>query len=146
MKRLLAIALIFTTLTTAGCAALAAVLPDIVAALVDGGQILATIESFMASYFANHPDPVAQAKVADAILKARTALNLATRAAQGTNDANDKKLDQAFADFEAAYVELLKLVAPYGVKPARPGGNLSAAPGELVVPEPLSFRTMHKGR
>jgi hypothetical protein len=131
-----------------GCATVGAALPDILAAIVDGGQILDAIAAFMASYFANHPDPVAQTKVADALAKCRAALNVAVRAAQGADAANSANVDQAFADFEGAYLALLELVKPYGVKPApMPSTRLAAEPSRLTVPHPLAFRlSAQKGR
>lgn len=132
-------------LPTMGCAALGAVLPDVIAAVVDGQQILDAIADFVTKYFTNHPDPAAQTKVDEALAKARGALNVALRVAKGANGVANAQVDQAFADFEAAYLELVKLCAPYGVKvtPGH-GARFQAAPGALYVPEPLAVSLAHK--
>lgn len=121
-----------------GCAAIAAALPDVIAAVTDGAQIIDAIEHFVALYFASHPDADKQKAVGEAITKARSALNLALRSAQGAKDLDDAKIDAAFADFKAAYLELIALCAPYGVKQAKVG-RFAAAPGSLIVPEPIAF-------
>jgi len=119
-----------------GCAAFAASLPAIIAAIIDGAQVLDAIEKFVNAYFVTHPDPVAQAKVNEAMVKCRSALNIALRSAQGAKNVDEQKVDQAFNDFKAAYLELITLCRPYGV---RPSGNakLQASPTALEVPEPL---------
>lgn len=121
--------------TLPGCAALTASLPVIIAAIIDGAQVIDAIEKFVDAYFVSHPDPIAQAKVAGAVAKCRSALNIALRSAQGAKEVDEQKVDAAFNDFKAAYLELLGLCKPYGVKPA--GGKLLASPGSLEVPEPL---------
>lgn len=118
-----------------GCAALASALPDVIAAVTSGAQILDAIESFMSAYFAQHPDPATQVKVAEAITKARIALNVALNTAKGAKNANDQQVDQAFDAFKAAYLELLAIVRPFGVVPQQNDKMLRApGPGQLSVP------------
>lgn len=119
----------------AGCAAFVASLPVIIAAILDGAQIIDAIEHFVDAYFVAHPDPIAQAKVSEAVARCRSALNIALRSAQGAQEVDEQKVDAAFNDFKAAYIALLGLCKPYGVQPA--GGKLAASPGKLEVPEPL---------
>lgn len=132
------------SLCLTGCAAIAAVLPDVIAAVLDGMQIIDVIEQFVARYFQSHPDPVAQKKVDDAILKARTALNVALRSAQGAKNLDDAQIDKAFEDFKQAYLELMALVRPYGVTPASSPAvmkaTLSASGDTLTVPQPTAFK------
>ncbi len=137
----------FLALPITGCAGALAALPDVVAAVVDAGQIIDTIERFVANYFALHPDAAKQADVAKAIDKARTTLNIALRLAQGAQDAAvDRDVDAAFLNFKAAYIELIGLCKPYGVKEtSMPRGSLRASPGELTVPQPLAFKRMGGG-
>lgn len=131
---------------TPGCAALVGALPSVIAAVMDGGQVLDTIAQFLSKYFAAHPDLEKQAAVDKALLKARSALNLALRAAEGAKAADDKNVDLAFENFKAAYLELLNLVKPYGVAQAMPGAPLqaSASGDKLDVPEPLAFKARKK--
>ncbi len=131
--------LLVSTLT--GCPAMLAALPDVIAAVTDGTQILDAIESFCTAWFIQHPSVESQQKVSEAIAKARLALNIALRTAQGAKNLDDASIDAAFNDFKNAYIELLSLVKPYGVKEsALPSMKMRAAPGELVVPQPLAFR------
>lgn len=125
-----------------GCAAFAALLPGVIAAVLDGMQVIDAIEAFVARYFAAHPDPATQAKIDTAILKARAALNVALRSAQGAKNLDDAQIDKAFDDFKQAYLELMSLVKPYGVTQVSTG-KLSATPtkdGKLEVPEPMAFK------
>lgn len=133
--------LLFATISVVApaCATLSAVLPDVIAAVVDGGQILDTIEGFVANYFATHPDAAAEKKVSEALARARLALNVALRTAQGAKNVDDRQVDAAFENFKAAYLDLLALVKPFGVS-SSPNAALKAAPGHLDVPEPLAFR------
>ena len=134
----------FLALPIQGCAPLFAALPDVIAAITDGAQIIDVIEHFVANYFVMHPDAEAQKKVAEAINRCRLSLNLALRTAQASKELNDQQVDAAFNDFKAAYIELLGLTKPYGVKPA--GGKMMTARGDsLEVPEPLAFHPL-KGR
>ncbi len=126
---------------TAGCAAVAAALPGVLAVVQDGEQILSAIEGFVALVFAQHPDAELQAKVAQAVARARSALNLALRAAQGAKALGDQAVDAAFKEFEQAYLDLISLTRPLGVRPAGQARMAAAAGGGgLDVPEPMAFR------
>lgn len=133
-------------LVTTSCAAALSLLPDVVAAVTDGMQIIEAIERFCNLYFIKHPDPHAEMAVGDAIAKARDALNVALRTAQGAKELNDKQVDAAFEDFKQAYIALLGLVRSYGVTeatmPTKP--TLRVQEGRLVVPSPMAFN-MKKG-
>ncbi len=151
MKRLFA-TLAFTMMsavllcTIPSCATVAALLPDVIAAVMDGAQILDAIENFVALYFVQHPDAEAQKKVGEAITKARMALNIALRTAQASDKLNDAQVEAAFVDFKAAYLELLALTKPYGVHPAGNGRLMASPTGQgLEVPEPIAFHSK-KGR
>ena len=140
MKLLAAALAVTIALSTAGCAALASVLPDVIAAVTDGAQILDVIERFVANYFASHPDAEAQKRLGDAVTRCRVALNVALRTAKAAKALDDQQVEAAFDEFKRAYLELLALTKPYGVHPAG-DGRLRAAPGggDLEVPEPLAF-------
>jgi hypothetical protein len=118
------------------CAPIMAALPTVIAAVTDAVVILDQIEAFVDAYFARNPDPPKQALAAKAIAKTRASLNTALRTSRGTEELNQERVDQAFAEFRAAYQDLLVVVGPLGV---RPPGALTAAPasGEVLeVPEP----------
>lgn len=128
------------------CAPIVAALPHIIAAVVDAGQIIDTIVAFVDRYFASHPDPAAQKKVDEAVVKVRGALNVLLRVANGVEDASNEKVDAAFEQFKQAYLELLGLVKPYGVIPAGAGDreqfpkmSVSAKGDTLTVPDPVAF-------
>jgi hypothetical protein len=122
-----------------GCASVAAALPHIIAAIVDGGHVIDTIASFVAKWFAAHPDPTTQKKVDEAISKARRALNVALRSAEGTDKLDQAKVDAAFEDFKQAYLELISLVRPYGVSQEGEPPKANADGAGLVVPPPLAI-------
>lgn len=124
---------------TPSCAPVFAALPHVIAAVVDAQQIIDTIVTFVDRWFVAHPDPVAKAKVDAAVMKTRAALNVLLRAANGAEKVGQEKIDAAFADFKAAYLELIALVHPYGVNPS-PTENfpkLSASGDTLTVPTPV---------
>lgn len=144
--RALALAAVLA-LSSSGCAAIGAALPGIIAAVTDGAAIIDAIERFVSNYFLSHPDPEAQKRIGEAVLKCRVALNVALRSAQGASKLSDEQVDAAFADFKVAYLELIGLTKPYGVVPA--GGNrLRAAPGGgvLEVPEPMALHPSRTGQ
>lgn len=148
LRRITLVLLLAATPLT-GCAAFAAALPNIVAAVIDGVQVLDVITTFVTKYFAAHSTAAeTQAKVFNAIEKAKAALNLALRTAQGSDDLSNAKVDAAFENFKAAYLELLALVRPLGVQQvARPDAALSATVSgdTLQVPEPLAFDRAKRG-
>ncbi len=123
--------------TVTGCAAIS-LLPDVIAAVTDGTQLLDAIDIFINAYFVSHPNPTEQAKCAAAMAKCRAALNTALRAAQAATALDQGQVDAAFADFKDAYASLLVLVQPYGVVPTH-AGNFAASPGTLQVPEPIAL-------
>lgn len=136
----------FLALPLQGCAAVAGLLPDVIAYVTDGSQILDAIVAFVNNYFVAHPDPVAQAKFTDAMTKARSALNVALRTAQGAKSLDDASVDAAFADFKAAYLDLMTLVKPYGVvQNDLPAAKFTVSKDTLVVPPPLAFRPAKAG-
>lgn len=133
------------TLTSAGCAWWISKLPVVIAAVQDGMIVVDGIQVFVDSWFKQKPDPVLEAKIDAAVAKARYALDAALRVAQGSDDLDQSKIDAAFAEFKQAYIDLLELVKPLGVKPE--GDKLAAAPtagGGLIVPEPLAFKITRK--
>ncbi len=124
-----------------GCAALASALPTVLALVLDGMQVLDTIEAFVAHYFVQNPDAKAQEIVRQALTRCRAALNVALRSAQGAERLDQAQVDAAFDEFKKAYIALMSLVGPLGVRQVH-GSTLRAslaADGKLEVPEPLAF-------
>lgn len=145
MNKLVAIVglALVTLLVLPGCGAVIAALPQVISAVTDGIMLLDQIERYVESYFAAKPNPELQEKVVKAIGKARNALIAANRTAKGAQKLDQQKVDEAFADFGVAYSELAALldgVKIPGLRVARPGAALSAAPGELVLPEPMALK------
>jgi hypothetical protein len=135
---------ILTAMITPACAQVLSYLPDVIAAVQDGAAIVDAIERFCIIYFAQHPDPVASAKVFEAIDKTRAALDLALRTAQAAKSLDDQSVNAAFDQFKQAYLALLVLVRPYGVQEASLPGPLAlrAQPGVLIVPQPIVFHPL----
>lgn len=138
MKRVLvAIFVTFLTVGNVGCATVVPALPTVIAAVTDAVMILDGIQNFVDKYFAAKPNPALEEKVGDAMQKTRAALNVALRSAQGAQDLDQAKVDDAFKNFRAAYQELMVILGPLGVASA--GNTLMAVPGGLQVPEPMAL-------
>lgn len=118
------------------CAAVVASLPTIVAAVTDGLMVVDSIKQFVDTYFKVQPNAALESKVEIAITRVRQALHVALRATKGTEKLTQEQVDAAFAEFRAAYTELLVLVGPLGVTT---GDTLRATPGTLSVPEPMAL-------
>jgi hypothetical protein len=136
MVRTFALALALA-LSTAGCAQVVSHLPSVIAAVTDGMLVIDSIERFIDAFFRQKPSPDLEKKVRDGIARSRSALSAALRLAQGTEKLEQAQIDAAFADFKAAYTELLVILGPLGVQ--QQGTALRATPGGLIVPEPLAL-------
>lgn len=116
------------------------VVAKVITTVQDAEQILNKLDRAAQLYFAASPDPEQQAKFERAMGKARSALNAATRAANGMEKLDQQAIDTAFADFKVAYQEVLNVLGPLGV--ARQQGDqvlLSASGETLTVPPPLAL-------
>lgn len=137
-KRVLPLILLVGLLgmNTSGCSSTpSSVLPIIASYVTDAAMVLGTVQQFVDTYFATHPDPAKQKQVDDAIKKAKTALDAAQKALAGASELTQAQVTAAFADFVAAYNDLMALVGPLGVTVQDPAGKaLKAAPGQLLVP------------
>jgi hypothetical protein len=139
MTRIYALILTAMLLSAApGCSTIFSNLPSVLAYVQDGQLVLSTIESFANAFFAARPDASAQKAVNEAIAKAKSALDLAVRAAEGVDGLKQADVDAAFKSFSLAYQDLISLLGPMGVHVQ--GSKLQATPGGLLVPEPLCFR------
>lgn len=127
-------------LGTSGCAAFVSALPKVIAAVTDALQVVDAIEDFVKTYFQIKPNGPLEMKVDAAIKRTKQALNLALRTTNGADKLSQDQIDAAFAEFRAAYAELLNLVEPLGVH--QKGEILRASPdgGGLVVPEPMALK------
>lgn len=130
----LALALVFSV---GSCAAVVSALPKIVSIVSDASLIVDAIQSFTAAEFKSHPNADLEKKVDQAIAKARLALAAANRIASGSENLSQAQINEAFAEFRSAYQDLTSLVGPLGVST---GSGLKAAPGTLIVPEPLALK------
>jgi hypothetical protein len=128
----LALALFLTA-----CAPVLSNLPTVIAAVQDGVMVIDTISRFVEAWMARNPGKVDEAKIRGTIERARGALNVALRTAQGTQKLDQAQVDAAFSDFKQAYIELLALVAPLGVQT---GDKLMARPDTISVPEPMALK------
>lgn len=140
LRALFLTAFVLTTTQTAGCAGLVSLLPKVVSIATDAAMILDGIQAFVSSYFVAAPNPELQAKVDDAITDCRVSLQIALRTADGAESLSRSEVDEAFDAFKAAYLELMQLVGPLGVKQALPGvDTMQVSPQSLTVPQPLAF-------
>lgn len=119
-----------------GCAAFVKALPQIVSLVNDAVLVIEQIESFSQSYFRAHPDAAREAAVADALARTRSALIATERAASGVEAVSKEDTQAALDAFREAYGHLLEAIG--GIPGLRVGSaGDAAAPGELVVPDPL---------
>jgi hypothetical protein len=125
-------------LTTASCATLAGNLPSIIAYVQDGAFVLDSISRFADQFFRTSPNTDLQLKIEKVLDQARTALDLALRAASGGEKLDQKQVDAAFEDFKRAYADLLILVAPLGVHTST-DGSIRGTPIGLAVPTPMAI-------
>lgn len=123
--------------SVAGCAAVLNQLPTIIAAVQDGELLLQTVQGFMDAIWATKPDPANQKLVHEAIAKAQIALDTINRLAQGGEKVDQGQIDAAFADFEAAWNDVMSLVGPYGVHVGDVPRAVRTTNGGLVIPHPL---------
>jgi len=125
-----------------GCAQLLPLLPTVVAAVQDAVLIIDRIERYVDMVFAAAPDSAAETAVRTSLDKTRVALDVALRAAKGTADLGREDVSMAFAEFQRAYIELLKLLKPLGVVEMNYSttNEYAATKGAgLVVPTPLAM-------
>jgi len=142
MKKLMLILCLLAAPVTSGCV-LADLLPQVIAAATDASLVLDAIQSFVNQFFAKAPDPAAQAKVEQAIARARAAADVALRTAQASQQLTQKDIDAAFAGFKEAYDALMVLVGPMGVRETKLGEPQRmgvTADGMLSVPRPLGAK------
>lgn len=132
-----ALTLMFSAVSGAGCATVASSLPIVIAAVTDGMLVLDSIQMFVDTFFKIKPNQDLEKKIRDGIARSRSALNAALRLAQGAEKLDQAKIDEAFAEFRAAYADLLVLLGPLGVQ--QQGSTLKATPDGLIVPEPLAI-------
>ena len=127
---------LFLSLCTAvsGCAN---VLSSIILKAQDAQLILTTIQGFSNAYFFAHPNSSQQTAINADITNAETALDGAIRTVNGISDITQAQADGAFANFEAAYKDLLTLVAAIGVLPDNVQMATRTSTGGLSVPTPL---------
>lgn len=142
--RALALGTILASLpaATTGCDVLRAAAPilsDVLLVIDDAQAILNIIDSAAKIWFDLHPDAAdAKAKYVKAMGRCRVALDGAIRVVRGSKSLDEGQVDQAFAEFRAAYVDLTALLAASGIKAA--DGKLGAGPDVVAVPEPLVMK------
>jgi hypothetical protein len=128
------------TCSAAGCAAVFAALPAIVAAADTASDVISAIDSFVKQRAHDQAIDVA-------ITKAREALIAVRRAAAGAQSIRDGDLQAALASFQAAYEALLDVVKPLGVHAPQDDGRLAmAGPDELIVPSAPALRLEMEGQ
>jgi len=133
-------------ISTTGCAAIAAIIPileDVIIVAQDAAEIIAIIQAAADVFFSSHPAPETQAKVNQAIIDCRAALDVAIRVSRGTKDLNEDSADAAFNEFRQAYASLLVLLKDAGVMTNDHAMRTSR--GTVIVPAPLALgRVVHR--
>lgn len=140
-RSILRFALAASALALAGCGAVGSAfwqsIPTIITTIKMASDVISQIVSFVETKITND---ALRKKVADAVAKARAALDAVTSAIAGANDIHDQKLQDAIAAFRQAYDDLLALVASLGVHAKGAPDMLGAGVGEtLEVPASKDF-------
>lgn len=139
---LLSLALLLTVVTVPqlGCgASLAAVIASVVAAATEASGWVQAIADFADAALDRVPDSELRAKLDKAVYAARVSALALSDAARGADHLTRQELDKAFADFQAAYAELLAVAKSLGVRVAGTPGKYSATATSLEVPPPEHF-------
>ena len=124
--------------TMSGCPTLSNITPQTIVTYVqDAELVLGTIQSFINTYFANHSNPTLQSTINADMQKAQTALDAALRATQGVQNITQDQINVAFADFQAAYADIIGLIGPLGVQQSSSVKKASMSGGTLTIPTPI---------
>jgi hypothetical protein len=123
----------------AGCAAAIPVITKIASVVTDAFLVMDVIDGEVRRFFQANPSfpPELQEKYFTLYRKAMTALNAAQKAVAGAKNLSQDEYDAAFADFKAAYLEILDLLEKNGITQ---DGTLGLASGEKIeLPEPQAL-------
>lgn len=135
MKRYAAALLLSLTLHVS-CATVVPYLPTVLSYVTTAINAINSIDAFVD---ATVPDSEMKKKIDLAIARTLSALSAAQAATRGADKLTQAQVDAAFDEFQRAYVELLFLVKPYGVRTAEQGERLAAVPGGLTVPSAVEL-------
>jgi hypothetical protein len=130
----LALAASMAAATNVSCSALVHV-PKVIQAIDVTVQVIDAIDKFAADLFAVQPDAELQKTVKQAIARARIGLQAGKDTLQGVENVSQAKYLEAFAEFRAAYEQVLALLGPLGLQTKGGEMRARAAPGGgLMVP------------
>jgi hypothetical protein len=106
-------------------------------------QIVEVLHALTTSYFLLHADPAMQANVEHAFAVVALALDAAVRASAGAKATTDKEYDLAFANFRAAYLDLVAMLKSLGIvtPDSDKMGAMKSSRGRLALPEPRAVHT-----
>jgi hypothetical protein len=117
-----------------GCAAVISNLPTVISVVQGASNALDMIAGFLDGLAPPlAPEPEKQKLISAAILKARIALDAVIKLSNGVQNIDQAKLDEAFGNFEAAYNDVLSLVAQYGVRSGNVPRAVRMTDGGVVV-------------
>lgn len=125
-----------------GCQYLPAVLPvvaDIITEIIDAKDKIEKIDAAAQAWFAQYPNADMQKKWTDAVDKANAAVDVALKAAHGVEDASEKDLQGAMANFVSAWQTLRELATSIGFVGANGTVNAGPATGG-VLDDPIAVK------
>lgn len=131
----LALAASMAAATNVSCSALVHV-PKIIQAVDVTIQVIDAIDDFADNLFEVQPNPELQKTVKQAVARAKIGLQAGKDALQGVEKVSQAQYLEAFAEFRAAYEQVLALLGPLGLQVqggelrarAAPGGGLTVPP------------------
>jgi hypothetical protein len=116
-----------------GCAAFVAALPTVAEVISDAVSFIGAIKDAVSARFAAAPNPTLQATISASIAKVEDGLVAAQRVLVGVQNASQNQLVAAFAQFTAAYGELMQALGPLGILPAQPTAADAGAVGLTLL-------------
>lgn len=130
------------SVTIAGCAGgFSSFIAESSSGLQVATVVVDSIDAAQRIFFAQSPNAAKQATITQGIADARASIVTASEALQTTEDFSQGSVNQAFADLETTYSNLLTLVTDLGITAAPPGSSkkLGATAHGLVVPAPADL-------
>jgi len=141
MRRFLLAFVVVCAVGISGCSLFRTVVPVLSTATAvaqDASTILSLLQTASDAWFAGRPNPTLEEKVRKGISDAKLGLLTAIRTANGATELDAGDADNAFADFRAAYANLVSLLKSIGIVGV--DGMVGISTGEKVsVPSPLAF-------
>ena len=122
----------------------AMVISEVEAGITDAEIAIQTIVAGVNAYFALHPNPDLQAKIANVVADTQSALRVVTSALAGASSIADGNVQTALQAFGQAYAALMALIAQINIQTAPSGiaQGARASNGTLYIVPPRLLKAI----